>query len=394
MVNKRLFGLLRAAWRTARTGQGGLSRSATQLRWFIESEALSWEKAWLPMSPRRRLWLWRHGFLSRSGVLYDIDEDDYRQYLSDYQRLRTLWINGEQRIALDNKLLFHWMMEPFDEHRVATYGLLEGGRFHDVRSLRAADGGAPMARAGVAGNGRGTADAVEWITKRLREEGKLMAKPRRGGGGNNVMRWSLLDGTYRVDGEKTSEAAFTSLVAGLDGHLVSEVVEQADYAADLFPDAVNTLRILTMYDREADEPYVPIAVHRVGTERSAPLDNFSGGGLAAEVDRETGELSAAVGFPYSGSLDWHGTHPGTGARIEGVTVPEWSAVRERVLDMAAVFSHTPYIGWDVVVTEPGEFTVIEANSCCDMDVLQVHRPLLDDPRVRRFYERHDIIPAE
>jgi hypothetical protein len=208
----------------------------------------------------------------------------------------------------------------------------------------------------------------------------------------NVTLCSFVNDTYRVNGEKQTAAEFKSMVRDLDDYLVSEAVEQADYAQGLFPHSVNTLRILTMYDEEADEPYIPIVAHRIGTERSAPVDNFSSGGLAAEVDRETGELSAAAHYPYSGRLDWHDTHPDTSAQIEGIEVPHWSTVKDRVLDLAAAFSHTPYIGWDIVVTDEGEFTVIEANNCTDMDILQVHRPLLLDQRARRFYERHGVVP--
>lgn len=59
--------------------------------------------------------------------------------------------------------------------------------------------------------------------------------------------------------------------------------------------------------------------------------------------------------------------------------------------LAGRFPQLPYVGWDIVVTDPGEFTVIEGNTCSGVRVFQVHRPLLDDPRVRRFYEHHDVI---
>lgn len=345
------------------------------------------------MSLQRRLWLWRHGFLSRADALYDVDEDNYQDYLSDYQRERAAWLNGQRSTALDNKLFFHWMMEPFDEHRVTTYGLLNDGRFHQIRSLRlATDGSGSVVNPSP--TDRGTEDAATWVSERLRDEGSLVLKPCRGGGGKNVTFCSFVDGTYRVNGEKQTATAFESMVSDLDEYLVSETVEQAAYARELFPKSVNTMRVLTMYDDEADEPYIPIVAHRIGNERSAPVDNFSSGGLGAEVDRETGELSAAVHYPYAGQLDWHETHPDTGAQIEGVEVPHWPTIKEGLLDLVAEFSHTPYIGWDIVVTGEEEFTVIEANNCSDMDVLQSHRPLLQDERARRFYERHDVIPAE
>jgi hypothetical protein len=392
MLSERLVSLLRGSYQTVNGGRRKARRALTKLRRFTEKEVLTWEKRWLSMPLRRRLWLWRHGFLSQADVLYDLDEDSHRRYFSDFQRERAYWINDEQRSALNNKLFFHWMMEPFDDQRVATYGLLKRGRFHDLQSLRpAADGGGITCSDTARQN---TVNAAEWVTERLREEGELMLKPWRGSDGMDVMRCSYDDGSYAVDGEERSASAFESMVDGLDGYLVSEVIEQAAYAAEMFPGSANTIRALTMYDDEADEPFLPVAAHRIGTERSAPLDNFSSGGLAAEVDRETGRLTAASQFPYSGSLDWHDTHPDTGARIEGRTIPGWGTIRDQLLDMAATFSHTPYIGWDVVVTDDGEFTVIEGNSCSGVRVFQVHQPLLDNDRVRRFYERHGVVPAD
>lgn len=387
MIGQYLHGLAKKAYLGVRDGYGkGFSQTMTQTRRFVENEVSTWGKGWLSMPLSRRLWLWRHGFLSRADALYDAGEENYREYLSDYQRERAAWLNGGRSVALDNKLIFHWMMEPFAAHRVATYGLLTDGRFHDVNTLRvAADGSEPVVET------RGTDDAATWVSERLRSEGTLVLKPCRGGGGKNVRLCSFDDGIYRVNGEERTIAEFESMVTNLDDYLVSETVEQAEYTHELFPDSVNTMRILTMYDEEADEPYIPIVAHRIGNERSAPIDNFSGGGLSAAVDRETGTLSAAVHYPYAGQLDWHETHPDTGAQIEGVEVPGWPTVREGVLDMAAAFSHTPYIGWDVVVTGEGEFTVIEANNSSDMNLLQVHRPLLADQRARRFYERHDVL---
>jgi hypothetical protein len=118
------------------------------------------------------------------------------------------------------------------------------------------------------------------------------------------------------------------------------------------------------------------------------------GGLVADVDRETGALGSAVRYLGAEQLVRYETHPDTGATIADTTIPGWPAVREQLLEMAATFSHAPYIGWDVIVTGEGEFTVIEGNNCSGVRVFQVHRPLLDDSRVRRFYERHGIVPAE
>ena len=44
-----------------------------------------------------------------------------------------------------------------------------------------------------------------------------------------------------------------------------------------------------------------------------------------------------------------------------------------------------------MVTAPGEFEIIEANSFTDVHAMQVHEPLLRDERVREFYERRGVI---
>ena len=385
MNGERAYGLAKAAYRGV-TGEYATraSRTLTQLKRFAKSEVSTWRSP-VSMPIRRRLWLWRHGFLSSADVLYDLDGDNYRRYLSSYQRERAAWLNGKRSVAFDNKLFFHWMTEPFDDQRVETYGLLRDGRFHDLRSLRSND---------ESDRTPGTADAAAWVVERLREDGSLVLKPVTGGGGKDVRLCSYVDGTYRVNGDEHTEAEFRELVTGLDEYLVTERVEQAAYADDLYPDAANTLRVLTIYDEEADEPYLAGVVHRIGTDRSAPLDNLVRGGLVADVDRATGELGEAVRYLGAEQLVQYDSHPDTGARIAGTTVPGWPAVRERLLEMAAALSHAPYIGWDVIVTDEGNFKVIEGNNCSGVRVFQVHRPLLDDPRVRRFYERHGVVPAE
>jgi D-alanine-D-alanine ligase-like ATP-grasp enzyme len=56
--------------------------------------------------------------------------------------------------------------------------------------------------------------------------------------------------------------------------------------------------------------------------------------------------------------------------------------------MAEELSSLPRVGWDVVVTDDG-FELLELNTHAGVETLQVHRPVLADPRTRRFFERRD-----
>jgi hypothetical protein len=45
----------------------------------------------------------------------------------------------------------------------------------------------------------------------------------------------------------------------------------------------------------------------------------------------------------------------------------------------------------MTVKPDGELLLIEANPFADVDILQIHRPLLTDTRVRAFFEHHGVI---
>nr|WP_241175408.1 sugar-transfer associated ATP-grasp domain-containing protein [Natronolimnobius sp. AArcel1] len=368
---------------------------------------------------KRRLWLWRRGFLTRSDALYDLEESTYRDYVTDYRRfVRSKRVNGTWSVALSNKLLFHRVMQPFDAHRMAVYGMLRDGTYHpiddsaeSVGPQELTDGGPAITGVpepsvshqqdgeqdqsvdtqGTQADNVTTRNAAQRVVERLEAEGRLVLKWVRGGGGNNVLLCTRTEAGYRVNGDSYTEAEFRSLVSTLEEYLVCEYVEQGPFAAGLYPETPNTLRIITMYDAAAGEPFIAAAIHRMGTSDSVPLDNFSQGGLSAAIDPETGELSNGAQLPIDGTVAWHSRHPDTDAQVEGAHVPGWSHIRERILEMADACSFVPYVGWDILVADDdGSFTVIEANSYPGLKSIQVHGPLLTDDRVRRFYERHGV----
>ncbi|WP_435076770.1 sugar-transfer associated ATP-grasp domain-containing protein [Halococcus sp. AFM35] len=375
MLNERLYGALSDLY----WGAYGVSRWLVErgpgaaLRLLVHEEAPAIARFRMPL--RRRLWLWRHGFLSQADVLYGEDgitKDNYHRYLSSYQRDLTQRINGRWGEALENKLLFHHLLDGFPERRSTVHAHLMDGRYTPVDSEGTATSGA---------------DAADRVVALLDEHHRLVLKPTYGTIGKRILMCEATEEGYRVNGEHHSEEEFAALIPDLDDYLVSEFVEQAPYASALYPDSPNTLRVLTMVDPDTGEPFVAAAAHRIGTERSAPLDNWSRGGLSADVNA-SGDLGSAVQYPYDGHRERHTDHPDTGAPIAGVAIPGWPAIREGILDIAAGCSQIPYVGWDLVVTSEGEFTVIEGNNCSGVRVFQVHEPLLDDPRVRRFYEHY------
>ncbi|MFC6723947.1 sugar-transfer associated ATP-grasp domain-containing protein [Halobium palmae] len=341
---------------------------------------------------RRRVRLWRRGFTSRSDVLFDLD-DDYGAFVSDLQHELTDGVTEPWDAVVNNKLTYYLLFSSFSRFLPGLYGVVDDGEVKrtapSMESLSQSVDGAVSVDTDRPGSFE-RAEAVPWIDAYLDANEALVLKPiyGQGGGGVLVCRKPAGADGYVVNGERTGSGEFAAAVGDLEGYLAWEFAEQAEYAAELFPESTNTLRILTMWDYDADEPFVAGAVHRVGTERSAPVDNWSQGGLSAEVVEDGVLGDAAQWLPSEGVVRRYGTHPDTGTTIEGARVPDWPRIRRLVLEIAAEFPSLPRLGWDVVHTGDGEFDVLEVNAHAATRTFQVHRPLLCDPRVRRFYRHH------
>lgn len=320
----------------------------------------------------RRLRLWRHGFLGESHLLYNLASNDRRLYVSDYARyVRSPMINfGGGNAVLNDKLIFYYAMVSLSAPVPAVYGIVDRG----VTWIDPPPG----------------FDTSNGVVGLLRSGQESVLKPVDGGMGRDVHVISLDDGKMRIGDREVDEAFIVGALK--PGMLIQQRVRQGDYARRIFPGSTNTLRVLTMWDYARDEPFIAHAIHRFGTARSLPVDNWSRGGLNVAVDAETGELSRAVTFAHSGGLEWHTRHPDTNAPLSGLFIPHWRTMVDELLRISRALPRLRYVGWDVLIGDEG-FYLIEGNSYPELGVHQVHKPLLSDPRVRAFYQRHGVVPA-
>jgi hypothetical protein len=321
---------------------------------------------------KSRISAWRHGFHGENVLVYGIGDRPFDDYVSDYQHIfRTTSINGQFNLLLYNKILFESL---FRDRKLTPriFALIGRGKVTPIGDPNCLN--------------------HEAILRRVRDEGVLLVKPVDGTFGSNILviRHVPEQDRFLLNNEDRGKDEALQCLHGRSNDLVCEFASQHPYAAELFPDSSNTVRILTMWDPQENEPFIAMAVQRIGTHKTAPADNWTRGGLSCEIDLETGRLNPGVTFPYESELQWHDVHPETGARITGNRIPNWTAVRDRFLAEIRRYPFLPYVGWDVLITNDG-FQIIEGNAASDVNLLQVHRPLLEDARVCSFYEAHGIL---
>lgn len=315
--------------------------------------------------------LWCRGFLAESKVLYDFAANDRRLYVTDYQRfVRTRTINGDYCLLLDDKLQFARLMADFGDIVTKLYGILSNGVVIPPPACRREP------------------EPLETVLNRHRV---VVLKPSTGGGGKGVACLSQApDGAMSLNRRLVSGPDFGRLLMASEGSMVTSYVRQHPRLAAMYPRTTNTVRLMTMQDDECG-PFVAAAVLRIGTSRSVPTDNWSRGGLCAPVNLDDGTLGVSVAFPdHARRLTWYTHHPETGAPITGTHIPHWAMVVARMLDLARTFPFLKYVGWDIAVTEDG-FRILEGNNFTNVNLFQVHAPLLADPRIAAFFRRHRVV---
>jgi hypothetical protein len=288
------------------------------------------------------------GFDPREADWYRQIRGDTDGVISNAEREHELHgLNGHYAYVLDNKALFGELLALNALPTPRLFACHCGGHWHWTGGGEAA------------------------LRDHLAETGRFVIKPTLGSKGRAIQIERSMDSIARYRGEDAILTGF---------------VEQAAYAQTIFPGALNTIRFLMLRD-DMDAPVAAAAIHRFGTVSSAPVDNFSAGGLVTKIDLETGRLSEAITIAPDNRVVRHTAHPDTQSAIAGVTVPHWQGVLDLVLALGGAFPYLAYVGWDIAVTEAGP-VVIEGNAHPSLRFFQLYDRLLDDPRLRPILARY------
>lgn len=311
----------------------------------------------------KRIKMWSKGFLSEKQTLYQFDKNDYRLYLSDYHTSMARWINEPFNDILTNKLIFEEIV---------------GGYFNVPETF------------GWIFNGNYFGKTYGTIEKLMKNEERFVMKAVTGGGGKNVYVVQHKEEKIILNQkQELSKAAFLEFVNSLNNFIICKYIEPGKFSKSL-SNCLNTLRVLTLFDDKENKAFIARAVHRIGVANSFPMDNFTKGGLSANINLETGALSDATSHPNNENHIRYSVHPETNSQIEGAVIPNWDLIKSEIEEVASKLPMLKVVGWDIMLSDDGIYA-IEGNHHPDPDVLQAHGPLLADERIRRFYKQHKIV---
>lgn len=319
-----------------------------------------------------RIWALNNGFLSENVLLYGLTNANIHEYVPDFQYAQAHPLNGPCSKLIDDKFTIYYVLRDFRDYLPEYYFLILRDFIVSLETNKL--------------NDKATS-TPESVMELCQKKGAVVLKPLAGSCGIGFHKVVFDRDCFSMDGAELKDYEFAGYIAKLDKYICTEYVRQHNYAKSLFPESSNTIRFLTMRDYEVHKPFIAIAVQRIGRTCSSRMDNFSQGGLSCMIDLSSGTLGRGISYPSESTMLWYDNHPDTGQQISGVQIPYWSKVKATILKIAEYLTCVPYMGFDVIIT-PNSFKIIEINSLSDLNLLQVHGPLLRDERVRRFYARH------
>src|SRR5699024_4410624 len=314
---------------------------------------------------KKRYSFYRKGFLSSNVINYDLLNNSYTDYLSDYDRfLKAHYINNGKDNIINEKILFH---NYFKDNSLVVKPI--GYIFN--RKLLDFETNLPIS-------------SSDFLKKQQED---IIVKPSTGGGGGGIVKLKIQD---RID--IATEKQLNQLTHNNTNYVIQKFISQTGFCREVFSNSINTIRILAVKDSSTESFFIAKAVQRFGTDDSVPADNWTAGGISVDIDLNSGVYKKGAIKPLKGekSIKWLSHHPNSNVKFEGEKILLWENMKEKILKLSNELFFLNYIGWDVNPMEDG-FLVLEANSNSDVNLLQIHGGLLKDQRVKDFYIKHNIL---
>ncbi|MBR2335331.1 MAG: hypothetical protein IKA62_03800 [Clostridia bacterium] len=301
------------------------------------------------ISKRKMRKAYRYGFTPEEYVIYDLDNNPHTDYLSEFDRMMFRDQIKNERIIVDNKIVCYSILRNFvDVNTIYAYKL-----HGDVQCT--------MLEKSVEQNS---------LVDLLMKLGKLVYKKISLGGGKGFKLLEYTGDGFFINRTPCSQSDVENLFCSTDNYLVEEYCQQSEFENKLFPYSVNTIRVITViHKNKTIEPI--LSMQRMGVDAEKCVDNACAGGLYAEIDVETGVLSAARSHAKEHIAHSYSNHPVTMTQIAGSIIPNWSSIVNQVVELHSKlrFTGLQFIAWDIALTDEG-IKIIEANASCSMDFAQ------------------------
>ena len=283
------------------------------------------------------------GFTSNQIALYNLNRKNRKEYLSEFDWYKSRSINYPNSYMLDNKLVCVELIKDYVNTPKTLIKKENGVITKDNNTIN-----------------------EEEVLEIIKKEKSVFFKPISVGKGSGVFRIDYKENNFYIDFKEIDTDNILNILKEKDSYFISTCIKQAKYLNEIYSETSNTIRIITGRGKD-DKVKLLCAVQRIGTSETIPVDNGSRGGLVANINIDTGELSEAKSIHNTNTYE---KHPDSNNPIKGVIIPNWKKIAKEVIKVSEKLKDLKFIAWDILPTDDG-FFVIEANSSSGVNIIQV-----------------------
>lgn len=306
------------------------------------------------------------GFSLTESTLYNFPKNDYRKYITTWEAYQPRIKNSQYSFLSDNKYLFSIVFGKYIR-TAKVFALIRNGNVISTDNYDLSN---------------------ENLYEFIFQNGGAVIKDTFGSDGFDVFVLRVKKDKLIYKDEDIDKNKLKKIVAKFKDAIIQEVIEQGTFENKIFPNSVNTVRVISMRKKGSDEHEIVAALQRIGNNRCAPVDNFNQGGGCALIDIHTGKLgkmTSAFSVDEAGNRKFYDVHPDTGAVINGTSIPNWNKLPSIIAYVTKMIPYFEYIAWDIVVQNEG-FALIEINLKSSLNVFQIHGGMRDSFLGQKYRE--------
>lgn len=318
---------------------------------------------------------WSHsrGFLAEHASAYGINEENFQEYLSDYDFYKTWPLNSWARIWVNDKLTLKHMLSgtEFDY-------LLPKYYYYTMT-----DGLRPCMD-----NHLSHPESFDTFIQLLKAEKDLACKPNNDALSNGFCHMEYKNNHFYINGEVSSEAGVRQFVESHPNYVFQEYIRPSMELQAISP-LIHTLRILVINPSGAD-PQIVRCYLRFPCKWTGEANYvvFAGNNadlclLYADVDEQSGWYGNAK-FIYANRIESADMAPDTGAPLTG-KIKDFERLKDIVKAIARRFNLVEYMGFDIGITDKG-FRMMEINTHPGIAGFQYFRSMYENPFVKKYFE--------
>ncbi|MBR2452666.1 MAG: hypothetical protein IKB32_01275 [Clostridia bacterium] len=337
------------------------------------------EKAF-PVSKEDARWALERGFYPGRITLYGLNEENYKNFVPDYNYFMLHPMNNHFLKWLDKTTLKYVLNSNGCESTMPEYYVYveNDGSFTYLMDVPAH----------IEKN-------KDFLFNLLKYKGILAMKPNSGtSGGLGFIKLELKDGNLFENNKPIDMQRFVEIRDSMRNYIITEYAHQHHELSEIWPDSECTLRVIMAKNPKTDLYSLStwscaVSYARFGTSISGGASNLSSGGVGVGFDFETGKYNDfSIRYKrFCPDGEWMiSKHPDTNAQWKELSLPNWTKVKKMINNICQHVSSLDYLGLDIIITEDG-MKLCEINSHPAMDYEQIMcGPTLLKKDVKAFFE--------